>query len=236
MKPTLIIVAIILLGLLLWFRKSNKSLDKAPNNFVKLDSEKESTTYLPKVPAGFLQTLERKYPNQEFKTYPNEYTDQSMKLCNDIYSNSKYWELEKTHAEFINELTKEQRIYFTLINFESQVNNGGVYQFLFNYPELSIIALESMKITKMDKLAGDYEKVLNEYFGKFKTIQELYSKFQNENSDWDKRWNAFAEGYKELKTTLVIENYFYEENFKKDFQNKMILFVKQHKDKLLIEE
>lgn len=232
----IVILTIIIFGLFIWFRKSNRIKVKAPINFVKLESGKETTTYLPKVSANFLESLENKYSNLEYKSYPNEYTDQSEKLCNDVYSENKYWEKEKTHSVFLNELTKEQRIYFTLINFESQVNNGGVYQFLFNYPELSIIALESMKITKMEKLAVDYEKVLNEYFGKFKTIQELYAKFQNENLDWNKRWNSFAEGYKELKTAEIIEEYFYDEKFIEDFQSKIITFVKLNKNKLFIEE
>ncbi len=109
--------------------------------------------------------------------------DICAQIGNEVYSTNKYWEKNQTHADFLNELTKEQRIYFTLINFESQVNNGVVHQFLFNNPELGIIALQGMKETGMTKLANDYEVVLNEYFGKFKTIQELYSKFQKNDND-----------------------------------------------------
>ena len=110
--------------------------------------------------------------------------------------------------------------------------SGGVYQFLFNYPELAIIALESMKITKMEKLSKDYEVVLNEYFGKFKTIQELNEKFQNNKTEWNKRWNSFAEGYKKLKSTETIEKYFNEEKFIEEFQIKMNEFVKLNNQKL----
>jgi len=236
MKTTVILSFFVIISTLIWSKKSQNIVEKTPIKFIQLESKNGSNRYLSKLPLNWLTDLEKKYLNQEFKSYPNEYTEQSEKLCNNVYSYSKYWEKGKTHTDFLNELTKEQRIYFTLINFEAQVNNGGVHQFLFNYPELSIIALESMRIAKMGKLASDYEKVLKEYFGKFSTTQELYSKFQNENSDWDERWNSFTEGYKELKTTETIENYFYKEEFVKDFQEKTIAFVKENKAGLLIEE
>lgn len=236
MKTIIIITSLIIVVLLIWLkRRSIKNL-KITFDFVKLEAENESTKHLPTVSLNWLNNIENKYQNQEFNQFQNEHTELLEKLCSDVYSNSKYWENGKNHFAFFNELTKEQRIYFTLINFESQVNNGGVYQFLFNYPELALIALDSIRIAKIDKLALDYENVLSEYFGKFDSIQDLYSIFQNEKYDWQKRWNSFAEGYKELKTAEIIEEYFYKIDFIKYFQNKLILFVKQNKNKLFIEE
>jgi uncharacterized protein YaaN involved in tellurite resistance len=89
-----------------------------------------------------------------------------------------------------------------------------------------------MKEVGVEKLAQDYEIVLKEYFGKFNTIQELYSRFQNENNEWNKRWNSFAEGYKELQSTEIIEDYFYTENFVKIYQEKLIEYVKANPTKL----
>jgi hypothetical protein len=229
----MILLVIIVIGFFWWKNKSKKTNQiEAPTEFVMLESKTETTLYIPILEKNWINETHLKYQNKEFVTYPNEYTNLSEKLCNDVYSKSKYWEKNKSHSSFLNELTKEQRIYFCLINFEAQVNNGGVYQFLFNYPELSIIALESMKVTKMDKLAKDYEIVLNEYFGKFKTIQELNARFQNNKSDWDERWNSFTEGYKELKSAEIIEDYFYNEKFVEEYQMKMNVFVKLNNEKL----
>ena len=234
MKIFIIIAIILIVIVALWFKNKGKSknMRELPTEFVMLESKTESTKFIPVLEKNWIDELYQKYQNKKFVTYPNEHTDLSEKLCNDVYIKNKYWEKNKTHSIFLNELTKEQRIYFVLINFESQVNNGGVYQFLFNYPELAIIALESMKITKMEKLSKDYEVVLNEYFGKFKTIQELNEKFQNNKTEWNKRWNSFAEGYKELKSTETIEKYFNEEKFIEEFQIKMNEFVKLNNQKL----
>ncbi len=84
----------------------------------------------------------------------------------------------------------------------------------------------------MEKLAMDYEINLNEYFGKFDTIQDLYSKFQNDKSDWNKRFTAFADGYKELLSSEKIEDYFEEESFVKIYQQDLTKYVKANRNKL----
>ena len=227
MKPIVIIIIIIILfiiGVLLFNRKSTDFV-KAPTDFVLLHSKTETTDFLPVVEIDWHAKTELKYKDKEWSSYPNEYSEQAEKLCNDVYDK---WNDEITHAEFLNQLTKEQRMYFALITFEAQVNNGGVYQFLFNYPDLSIITLDAMKSAKMEKLSSDYEAVLNEFFGKFETIKELNEKFQDENTTWDKRWNSFIDGYNELPSSATIENYFFNDKFVKEFGNKMVLFVKDN--------
>jgi hypothetical protein len=225
----LIIIVIIIIGIY-WFRSKSKVYEKAPNDFVMLESKTESIDYLPIVDKDWLKETELKYAENEWESYPNEHTDQSEKLCNNVY---RLWKGEITHSEFLNKLTKEQRMYFALINFESQTNNGGVYQFLFNNSELSLITFEAMKVAKMDKLSTDYEKVLHEYFGNFETIEELNKQFQDDSKKWDKRWSSFAEGYKELESTFEIESYFYDEDYVKEFQEKMVVFVKINRNGLM---
>lgn len=231
MKTTILIViiALVIIGVFL-FKNKSRDYDKAPSDFVLLESEIESYDKLTIVDKNWLKETELKYIGKNWESYPNEYTDQSEKLCNDVY---RPWKGEITHFDFISKMTKEQKMYFALINFEAQTNNGGVYQFLFNMPELSLITLESMKYAKMDKLATDYEKVLNQFFGKFKTLEDLNNKFQDNSQKWDKRWNSFAEGYTELNSTAAIEEYFYDKSYTKEFQNKMVQFVKENSNGLM---
>ena len=233
MKTGIIIIIILLILVIGFFVLKNKSnkVDNEMTEFVRLESQTESTKHLPLLPENWISEIEQKWNDKEWDIYDNEHYDICEKVCNEVYSKNKYWEKNQTHADFLNELTKEQRIYFTLINFESQVNNGGVYQFLFNNPDLPIIALQGMKEIGMSKLAKDYEIVLKEYFGNFNSIQELYSKFQNDKSDWNKRAQAFADGYKELPSAEKIEDYFYEENFVKTYQQNLTNYVKANRNK-----
>jgi hypothetical protein len=75
--------------------------------------------------------------------------------------------------------------------------------------------------------------VLNEFFGKFKTIEDLKSKFQNNSLQWNKRWNSFVEGYKEIPQAAIIEGYFYNEGYKKEFHLKMAQFVMDNQKELM---
>lgn len=229
----IVVIAFIIIGI----KNKKASVVTDPVEFVQLSSSQSSSKHLPHVPVNWIEVIEEKYTKQSYDKYNNVHYELSKILCNEVYDRSELFKQGKiSHTELLNEMTKEQRIYQTLVNFEGQVNNGGVYQFLFNYPELSIIALEAFKIMGAAKLAKDYEQVLHEYFGKFDTVQDLYTKFQDNSKDWNKRWNAFAEGYKELPSAAMIEEYFYKEDFSKDYQAKIIAFVKQNRKQLMIEE
>lgn len=199
-----------------------------PLNFVRIESLNSSERYLPEISSQYLIELSHKYSDLPFNQFQNEYTDLCMKLSNDVYSMNKYWEKNMTHGEFLNMLTKEQRILFGLINFESQVNNGGIYQFLFNELELSILVLESLEILKFNKLSEDYKAVLKDYFFNFETIEEIQKKFLESSYDWNERWNSFVEGYKIIKNVDFIESYFYETDFIEEFQNRIKEFIKSN--------
>ena len=230
-----IIIAFILLALVAaaYMFKRRVNMEKAPRSFVQLDKATTKSDLLPLVSRNWLTEMKEKFANVPYDKYKNEHYELSDSLCNEIYSEYKYWEKGETHYDFLSKLSDAQKMYFALINFEGQTNNGGVYQFLFNQPECSIIALEAMKHAKLDRLATDYEKVLQQFFGNFDSIEALRSKFQNKYLGWDKRWNSFAEGYEELSTAEVIENYFYEDEFSKNFHAKMTQYVYDNQDELM---
>ena len=236
MKTLIILVAIIILLVVVVLRKNRDVKPIRPFELVELDSVLESRDYLPKVPKNWLTDIENEFDAKELNDHPNEYSEITDKLCSQVYANSKYWENNLTHADFLNCVTKEQRILFALVNFEGQTNNGGVYQFLFNQPELSFAALDAMLITKMDSLAKDYEAVLHELQRSKGKISELKAKFNDNRRDWISRWNAFVKGYNELKTAAVIEGYFYNDEFIRYFRSRMIEFVKSNHENLFIEE
>ncbi len=233
MKSVTAIVLVAILLIVAWMLRKNRNERKAPNQFVELDKDETKLGLLPKVSTAWIDEINKKYESKEYDKYDNRHFAFSDKLCNQIYSEYKYWEKGESHYEFLSKLHDTQKMYFAIINFEGQTNNGGVYQFLFNQPENAIIALEAMKKTKLNRLAEDYEKVLNEFFGKFKTIEELRSKFQNNSLNWDKRWNSFVEGYKEIPQTEVIEEYFYDKEYSKEFHSKMAQFVIDNKNELM---
>lgn len=230
----LIVVIIILIVIGIRNKKTNSI--QTSNDFVLLSSPHTSTKYLPTVPVNWLENVLEKYKNEEYKMYDNAYTTISKKFSDTVFDIDSYKTGEITHAQLLNMMTKEQRIFFTLTTFDGQVNNGGVYQFLFNFSHLSEIALESFKIIGTEQLATDYEKVLEEFEHKFDSIQVFYNQFQDTSKKWEERWDAFNKGYNELSSTKIIEQYFFEEKFIKEYQAKVVDFVKKNKSRLMIEE
>lgn len=228
----LLTMMIIAIGAVLYFRKK-ETIEKAPHIFVLPNDAAPSEELMPLVESDWLENVHKTFEDKEYNKYDNEHYVLSERLCNQVYSDYKYWEHNLSHAQFLNQLNDIQKMYFALINFEGQTNNGGVYQFLFNQPENAIIALEAMKMAKLEQLASDYEIVLEQFFGKFETIEDLRNTFQSGNLNWDKRWNAFVEGYREIPQAEVIEEYFYTDKYSKEFHTKMVLFVMKHQSELM---
>ena len=158
---------------------------------------------------GWLDEIRGKYSWSNFDEYDNRVYVFMEKLLDPA--------IRKINAEDIETLwdsfTRSQKVFYTLITFDGQVKNGGVYQFLFNYPELGFAGLESIAEIGDTNPKLDYEETISEFLGKSSTIGELKKSFNDETLDWEKRWNSFSSGYEELKTTAKIEDYFYTTEF-----------------------
>ncbi len=236
MKIGIIIISVLILSTLALKAFKTKNYQNRTPQFVEKDGDNFKTHLLPKVPKNWVQETIDKFEGKEYDKYDNYHYRFSDKLCNDVYRSYKYWEKGESHYDFLSKLNDTQKMYFALINFEGQTNNGGVYQFLYNQPENSIITLEALKDAKLIRLSKDYEIVLNQFFGKFSTISELRSKFQNGKINWEKRWNSFVEGYKEIPHAEKIEEYFYEEEYSKEYHSKIAQFVINNQNNLMIKE
>jgi hypothetical protein len=233
MKPLLLFAAVAVLLGLAWIFRKKTNLTATPTDFVTLQPNPNAEDLRPVVSSEWMQQLVDSFANKPYDKYQNLHFAFANKLCDQVYRESAYWEQKQTHAEFLNRLNNTQKMYFALINFEGQTNNGGVYQFLFNQPENSLVVLEAMKKAGLDQLAGDYEKVLEQFLGKFESIDALRLQFQNQNADWNKRWQAFVDGYTEIPQAEVIESYFYSKNYSQEFHDKMARFVIENRDGLM---
>ena len=228
----LVVILLVIAGI---FRKKTPT-GLAPKTFVELDYDDSKTGIKPTVSEHWLMEIDEKFKDKEYDEYDNRHYEFADKLCNELYSEYKYWDKGESHYEFLSKLNDAQKIYFALINFEGQTNNGGVYQFLFNQPENAIVALEGMRIANLTKLAKDYEIILQQYFGEFETLQDLRKSFKSSNSNWKKRWKSFENGYKSLPHTEILEEYFYNREYKEIFHSKMAQFVIDHQEELMIKE
>ena len=109
--------------------------------------------------------------------------------------------------------------------FTGDVDSGGIYQFLFNSPQFIFTAYEMFEELGLDRLKADYKLVLDELMGKPVQIKELKEVLKEGDENFESRWNAFAAGYESIKSSDVVESYYYRSYFKKELFEKIATYV-----------
>ncbi len=233
MKIALGIILLIGLSFFLISNKRSEKLNKKGNSnskqeFFSLDEGNQNELILySSISKEWIDSTKSKFDWENFDEYDNRMWEYMYKLFDDVIENSEV----QDYRQLWNKLNRPQKVFWAFLSFNGDTDNGGVYQFIFNRPEFIFAAAEMWEEIGMKKVASDYNKVLEELSGKVGKLSELKSEFNNESSSWEKRWNSFAEGYKELKSTEKIEDYYYNKEFKKDCHKKMADYIERNMSK-----
>lgn len=231
----IIIGIIIVIGLLFVYLNKKKqnttestSENTKPTTFYSLNDGNQNQLLISiEIPQTWLDSTKTKYDWNEFDEYDNRMWEYMYKLFDETVAKSGI----EDYNELWNKLTREQKIFWAFLSFNGDTDNGGVYQFIFNRPEFIVAVAETWEELKITELETDYENVLKELTGKSSRISELKANFNDESRDWKKRWNSFANGYKELKSTEKIEEYYYNKEFKKKLYKQVAYLIENNVDK-----
>ena len=231
----IIIGIIISIGLLFVYLNKKKqnptesaSENTKPANFYSInDGNQNELIVSMEISQKWLDSTKTKYNWNEFDEYDNRMWEYMYKFFDETVEKSGI----KDYNELWNKLNREQKMFWAFLAFNGDTDNGGVYQFIFNRPEFIISVAETWDELKMEELNKDYENVLNELSGKSSKISELKTVFNDESKDWNKRWKSFSDGYKELKSTEKIEDYYYDKEFKKKLYKKVADRIENNIDK-----
>lgn len=176
---------------------------------------------VPKIHVDRLVEVIVKYPWSEFDLWDNRMWEYMSCLMNPTWKMTKV----KDRREWWLKLNRAQKVFHAMLTFSGETDNGGVWQFLFNEPQLSLAALEAMEAIGESTLARDYQAALEELLGKAKTISGIRRKADDRNLSNEKRWQAFAEGYGELVSARKIEKYFFRKSYKKKLFKRISDYV-----------
>jgi hypothetical protein len=136
-------------------------------------------------------------------------------------------------SEYYQKLNVPQRVFSLAMQFEGQVDNGGVYQFLWNRPLSMYAARDALATLSIEPLATDYIQVLKELerhadnFGKDKTY------WNNPEVPEEDKWKRFQEGRRYIPTGSKIEGYFYDDEFKAKWHKAINAYVERNMDKFI---
>ena len=232
MKLALLITLMIIIYLI---RKNKTSIAretlKAPSKMYSLNDGNQSNLLISvNINSEWLKSLKEKYDWNNFDEYDNRMWEYMYKLFDEAMEKSEI----RDYNKLWNNLNRQQKIFWAFLSFNGDTDNGGVYQFVFNKPEFLVAVNETFKELGLKKLEVDYYNVIKELTGKKSKIDELKSVFNNQSTSWNKRWNSFAEGYKELKSAEVIEKYYYDKEFKKTLYKTVSDYIEQNIDKFAV--
>lgn len=231
----IIIGIIIVFGLLLVFlnRKKQNPIESKSENFKPIeffslnDGNQKDLIVSGEITQKWLDSIKTKYEWENF----DEYDNRTWEYMSELFDKVVYKYVEEELSVLWNKLNREQKIFWTFLAFNGDTDNGGVYQFIFNRPEFIFAVAETFDELEMSELKTDYEDVLKELSGKSAKISELKTIFNDESKDWNKRWKSFSDGYKELKSTEIIEEYYYNTEFKKKLYKKVADLIENNIDK-----
>jgi hypothetical protein len=141
---------------------------------------------------------------------------------------------KKSLEDVWKKLTKPQKVVYSLGAFISQVNNGGVWQFMFNKLEFTVAAGEALEelnvYSSNEYIKLDYRKAFKELITILNngTFTEILDQWNDEKLSFEERWNAFKKGYEHIPMGRVIEQYFYKDEYKTIFYNKLIGYIEKN--------
>ncbi len=132
-------------------------------------------------------------------------------------------------------LTKPQRMLLCLGLFIPEVNNGGVWQFLFNKSEYYAAtsgALEELDVWPLD---NDYFECVKEFMDMAGAdeLTKVFDIWDNPTLSFEERWAAFKSGEKHIPSAKKIESYFYKDDFKEKLYNRINSYIKKNLGSLI---
>jgi hypothetical protein len=194
-----------------------------PKTFYSInDGNQIELIYAPTYDPEWFIELNKKYSWENFNDFDNIFWEYMYQLFDPLPEISGKTESD---YEFFSNLTRGQKIFYSLLVFNGATDNGGVSQFFFNKPNFMFAVLETFEELKMIKLKKDYEKCLNEFIGTSNSYNNRKEIFNNSNFDWEKRWKAFTDGIEDIESANIIEDYYYGSEFKKELFKNFVEYV-----------
>jgi hypothetical protein len=237
---TIKILLIVAAGLILYkYSKGKKTVSKptentiqAPPDFYSInDGNQKELFFAPGYNKLWFDELDKKYTWENFDNYDNRFWEYMYNLFDTLPALAKGQ--TKSDHDFFNKLTRGQKVFYSVLVFGGQTDNGGVYQFFFNRPEFCFAALEAFKELKLDTLSKDYESCLNEFIGSADSYGKRKEIFNDPKNNWEKKAKSFQEGYSDVKSSKIIEDYFYSADFKKVYFKTIVDYIDKNLDQFV---
>jgi hypothetical protein len=212
--------------------KVTENTTQTPPEFYSInDGNQTELIFAPAYNKQWFDELDKKYSWDNFGAYDNRFWEYMYNLFDTLPGLAKGQ--TKSDHDFFNKLTRGQKVFYSVLVFSGDTDNGGVYQFFFNRPEFCFAALEAFKELKLDTLSKDYENCLNEFIGSADSYGKRKEIFNDPKFSWEQKAKSFQEGYSDIKSAKVIEDYFYTDEIKKVYYKTVVDYIDKNLDQFV---
>ncbi|ULQ57140.1 DMP19 family protein [Flavihumibacter rivuli] len=212
--------------------KVTENTTQTPPDFYSInDGNQTELFFAPAYNKQWFDELDKKYSWDNFEAYDNRFWEYMYNIFDTLPALAKGQ--TKSARDFFNKLTRGQKVFYSVLVFGGDTDNGGVYQFFFNRPEFCFAALEAFKELKLDTLAKDYEKCLNEFIGTADSYGKRKEIFNDPKFSWEEKAKSFQDGYSDVKSAKVLEDYFYTDDFKKVYYKTVVDYIDNNLDQFV---
>jgi hypothetical protein len=140
--------------------------------------------------------------------------------------------LNRSESEIFSDCTHGQKLFWTILIFDGDLLNGGIFQFFWNRAEFVFAMVEVFDELKMEKIKADYLKCLDEITG----LKDVYLNrtkvkldfFDNQNRR-DRSIKSYSEQASNFKYRDLLD-YYYDEEFEKQFRKSVVDYIDAHRD------
>lgn len=228
LKIGLVLIAVVVLIV----KITGKIIKRNTGEFLTIKDGRNNKLLLnPRVPVAEYDRITTEYKNKDYNKYDNLFYKYAELLLDPLPALAGAGD---TPTSF-NQLNTSQRIYSIMMQMDTQIKNGGVYQFIWNKPGSMYAAREALHFLQIEPLNQDYGQVLKE-------LDENADHFVKDRAIWsdpsvaeETKWKVFQDGRRYIPAGTRIEEYYYSEDFTREFQEAVVLYVQRNKESFGVE-
>ena len=190
------------------------------------DGNQDKVIYSAEITQEWLDGIKSKHSWDKYNLYDNRLWEYMDELFDKVVAKSGAGSDEKLWDN----LNRPQKVFWTFLAFNGDTDNGGVYQFFFNRIQFAYAATEAFQELGQHDLLDDYLIAFDEVTGFQDKHLELRTRFENLDLEWAERATGFQEGAKLLTSAKKIEDYYYNEDFKRQLHKSVADYIEQRMD------
>jgi hypothetical protein len=185
----------------------------------------------PEVDSDWISKTIKKFSWDKWSETENRLNEYSASLFDILEEKADELDDEE---EFWNRLSVGQKVFYSFLAFEGEVDNGGLFQFFWNKPAHVYSFREVINILKLEELADDYISALKAYEKLSSEISKIKEDLDPDKEGWE---DEYYEAYDKIQEKFDaetdagtnVDEYFYEPGFKILFHEAMCDFIENNR-------